>query len=370
MIIFRYLSKQILQIMLAVTLILLVVGLTSRFIQYLGQAVAGDFSSSVLLSLVFFRLPDFLMVIVPLALFLGILLAYGRMYAENEMIILLSSGFSEFRLLLTTWASAGFAMVFVAFLSLLLAPWGVRNIEQIKQDQSQLTEIDLVVPGQFQSFAGGDRVTYVERTSSRNGDGRRLENVFVAVNAKSSDPANSFPRILLANSARAETDPETGARFMRLEDVVQYDGAPGGVEFSVGQFNTQSLLLPEPVSYEPDLAEVMIRTADLLGSSETSHIAELQWRFSMILLIPVITLIAVPLSRVNPRQGQYSKLVTAALIYATYFILLQFAKERVADGEFPASIGIWWVHGLYIAIGWVIYRFPIVGNWLALGGSR
>jgi len=273
LIIFRYLSKQIVQIMLAVTLILLVVGLTSRFIQYLGQAVSGDFSSSVLLALVFYRLPDFLMVIVPLALFLGILLAYGRMYAENEMIILLSSGFSEFRLLLTTLASAGFAMVFVAILSLLLTPWGVRNIEQIKQDQSQLTEIDLIVPGQFQIFAGGDRVTYVERTSNGDGGGRRLENVFVAVNGEPDESGISAPRILLADSARAEIDPATGARFMRLQDVVQYDGRPGGLEFSVGQFDTQALLLPEPVSYEPDLEEVMVRTLDLLGSPDAAYVA-------------------------------------------------------------------------------------------------
>ena len=72
--------------MTAVTLILLVVGLTSRFIQYLGQAVAGELASDVLLLLMFYRLPDFFLVIVPLAFFLGILLVYGRMYAENEMV--------------------------------------------------------------------------------------------------------------------------------------------------------------------------------------------------------------------------------------------------------------------------------------------
>ncbi|GIT22351.1 MAG: hypothetical protein CM1200mP40_20330 [Gammaproteobacteria bacterium] len=53
--------------MTAVTLILLVVGLTSRFIQYLGQAVAGELGSDVLLLLMFYRLPDFFLVIVPLA---------------------------------------------------------------------------------------------------------------------------------------------------------------------------------------------------------------------------------------------------------------------------------------------------------------
>ena len=87
LIIFRYLGTQILQVMAAVSLILLVVGLTSRFIQYLGQAVAGELASDVLLLLMLYRLPDFFLIIVPLSFFLGILLVYGRMYDENEMIV-------------------------------------------------------------------------------------------------------------------------------------------------------------------------------------------------------------------------------------------------------------------------------------------
>ena len=92
--------------MAAVALIVLVVALTSRFIQYLGQAVSGDLASDVLLLLILYRLPEFLLVILPLALFLGILLTYGRMYAESEMVILASSGLSQFRLLLMTFGSS------------------------------------------------------------------------------------------------------------------------------------------------------------------------------------------------------------------------------------------------------------------------
>ena len=305
-----------------------------------------------------------------LALFLGILLAYGRMYAESEMIILLGSGYSELKLLFTTLGCTTFAMLFVAVLSLVLTPWGIRNIEQIKQDQEELTEIDLIVPGQFQIFADGDRVTYVERTTNRNGGGRQLQNVFVAVSSASADTGAAFPRILIADSAHAEIEPLTGARFMRLENVVQYDGDPGQAQFSIGQFDSQALLLPEPINYEPILEEASLRTAELLASSDSAHVAELQWRLSMVLLIPVITLIAVPLSRVNPRQGQYSKLVSAALLYASYFILLQFAKEQVAIGELPVRLGIWWVHALFIGIGWSIFRYPAIGNAFALGGSK
>lgn len=370
MIIFRYLSKQILQVMAAGTVILLVVGLTSRFIQYLAQAVAGELASDVLLLLMLYRLPDFLLVILPLALFLGILLAYGRMYAENEMVILIGSGFSRLRLLLTTMGTSAIVMLVVAFISLQLAPWGVRNTEQLKQSQEQLTEIDLIVAGQFQMFGEGNRVTHADRIETGGDNERELQNVFVAVSDPSAESERSGPRIIVAETARPEIDEETGARFMRLENVLQYDGVPGASDFSIGQFESHSILLPEPTSFEPVLMETTLSTTDLIGSSESTQIAELQWRISMLLLVPIITLIAVPLSQVEPRQGRYSKLVPAALLYASYYVLLQFSKDLVANGDLAAGIGMWWVHALFIAIGYLLFRFPELSKYFAFSKTH
>ena len=161
MIVFRYLSRQLLQAMAAVTLVLLVVALTGRFIQYLGQAVAGELATDALFLLIIFRLPDFLLVIVPLAFFLSILLVYGRMYAENEMVVLIASGFSERKLVRMSLGFAALVMFLVGSLSLVLAPWGVRKTEELLQAQKNLTEVDLIVAGQFQSFGGGARVTHM-----------------------------------------------------------------------------------------------------------------------------------------------------------------------------------------------------------------
>ena len=108
-------------------------------------------------------------------------------------------------------------------------------------------------------------------------------------------------------------------------------------------------------------------TLELIGSNLPEHQAELQWRLSIILLIPVITLIAVPMSKVDPRQGRYSKLIPAALIYATYFLLLQFSRDLVAEAALNAVIGMWWVHALFIAIGFVLFRYPHSGRYLSLG---
>ena len=366
MIIFRYLSKQILQVMLAVTLILLVVALTSRFIQYLGDAVAGELSSDVLLLLMLYRLPDFLLVILPLALFLGILLAYGRMYADNEMIVLMGSGFSQLRLLCMSLGAASVVLFVVALLSLQFAPWGVRNTEQLKQNQEQLTEIDLIVAGQFQFFGDGNRVTYAERISNSSGEGRELQNVFVAISGEVTGSSQNNLRIIIAESARPEIDEETGARFMRLESVLQYEGTPGTSKYTIGQFDVQSILLPEPSAIEQILEEESLSTGQLFMYSTPEHQAELQWRISILLLIPIITLIAVPMSKVDPRQGRYSKLVPAALLYAVYFVLLQFSKDMIADGELNPMIGMWWVHLLFIVIGIFVFRFSSIGESFAL----
>ena len=338
------------------TLILLVVALTSRFIQYLRQAVAGELASDVLLLLMLYRLPEFFLVILPLALFLGILLTYGRMYAENEMVILSSSGLSQIRLLMLTLGSSAIVVLLVAILSLQLAPWGIRNIEQLKLNQEQLTEIDLIVAGQFQSFGGGNRITYAERIDTEGSGGRQLGNVFVAVGEQAVEGAGEKMRVIVAESAHPEIDAETGARFMRLENVYQYDGIPGAADYTIGQSDVQSILLPEPTSFAPIIEEKALTTAELIGSSDPAHRAELQWRISILLLIPIITFIAVPLSRVEPRQGRYSKLMPAALLYASYYIMLQFSGDMVADENLSPAIGMWWIHGLFLVIGVAIYR--------------
>ena len=377
MIIFRYLSKQILQVMTAVTLILLVVGLTSRFIQYLGQAVAGELASDVLLLLMFYRLPDFFLVIVPLAFFLGILLVYGRMYAENEMVVLLGSGFSQRRLLALTFLTSITVIIFMAAISLSIAPWGARNTEQLKQNQEQLTEIDLIVAGQFQSFSDGGRITYAERANIVPEVGRQLDNVFVALSTESrqgdqsdTESETTPPQILLAENARPVVDAQTGARFMRLENVYQYDGTPGQGDFSIAQFDAQLILLPESTEFEEILEEESLATMELIGSNQAEHQAEFQWRLSIILLIPAITLIAVPMSQVDPRQGRYSKLISAAIIYATYFLLLQLTRDMVAEGELNAAVGMWWVHALFITVGILLFRYPDLSRYLSLGRTR
>jgi len=363
-IIFRYLGRQVFQVMAAVTVILLVVAMITRFLQYLGDAVAGEISSDILLLLMAYRLPEFLLVILPFALFLGILLAYGRMYADNEMTVLRACGFSQKRLVAATLTASLLLALLAGVLSLAVAPWGLRNTEQLMDSQDELTEIDLIVAGQFQEFAGGLRTTYAESITDV-GAGRQLNNTFVAMRTLSdagdgeSDEAtedDASVRIIVSDTARPVIDEVSGRRFMLLENGYVYDGVPGQGDYAVTRFEQQSVLMPETGRIESVVREKAMPTRELLGSGNPEQQAELQWRLSGILIIPILALIAVPLSKVDPRQGRFSKLVPAALLYAVYYVVLQVAMGMVESGALPAVIGLWWVHAAFLAYGCYLLR--------------
>lgn len=357
MIIFRYLARQIFQVMSAVTLILLIVVMISRFLGYLGQAVAGEISSDILLRLMVFRLPEFLLVIVPFALFLGILLAFGRMYSENEMTVLSACGFSQKRVALATVLAASFLSVLMGVLSIQVAPLGLQYTEQLLNSQDELTELDLIVAGQFQRFDGGLRTTYAESIGS-GAAGRLLNNTFVAWRRPDNGAEDVGLRVILSETARPVIDEGSGRRFMLLENGVLYEGVPGQANYHVTQFDQQALLMPEPTRVTALQREKSLPTAMLLGSQDPAQQAELQWRLSVILLIPILTLIAVPLSKVDPRKGRFSKLLPATLLYAVYYVSLQMAMTLLEDGVLPALLGLWWVHALFLALGLYLLLAP------------
>ncbi|HEY0960827.1 MAG TPA: LptF/LptG family permease, partial [Pseudomonadales bacterium] len=101
----------------------------------------------------------------------------------------------------------------------------------------------------------------------------------------------------------------------------------------------------------------------LLRASEPAQVAELQWRLSLVVLIPVLALLAVPLSRVSPREGRFARIVPAILVYIAYFALLLAARDRLADGELPPVVGLWWIHLLFLAGGWALFTGRLTLPW-------
>ena len=121
MIVFRYLSREVLVTLSAVSAVLLVIIMSGRFIKYLAQAAQGVLDPGVLFMIMGYRIPGFLQLILPLGLFLGFLLAYGRLFLDSEMTVLSATGVSQQRLTAYSLAPALIVALLVGWLSLGLA---------------------------------------------------------------------------------------------------------------------------------------------------------------------------------------------------------------------------------------------------------
>lgn len=340
MIIVRYLNRQLLQNTIAITVVLLVVVVMGRLLRYLAQASQGELQTDALMLLMAYRLPDFLQLILPLALLLSILLVYGRMYAESEMPALIATGFGPKRLLAMTMVTTAIIALVVAFLTMFLTPRGLVNTAELLEEQENLNEFDLLVPGIFQTLGQGQRTTYAE---SINGD--VMQNVFMH--------EIETNRMIYAASATPVED-ASGARFIKFErgSITEQENA----EYSLTTFAEMGVPLPpRDLSFAAGAEEQTMPTLRLLTEGAPAQLAELQWRISLVVFLPVLALLAIPLSKVSPREGRFARLVPALFLYLAYFGLLVVSRDLVARAALPALIGLWWVHAVFIALGWLLF---------------
>ncbi len=346
--------------MAAVSGVLLIIIMSGRFIKYMAQAAQGLLEPGVLFLIMGYRIPGFLQLILPLGLFLGILLAYGRMYLDSEIVVLNAAGFSQQRLFANTLLPALLIAIFSGFLSFYLTPTGMAKVEEIFRQQDALTEFDTLSPGRFQAMKDGQRVTYAAALDNNQ---ELLRGVFISeagierpgkpvVQGKSLRNSDDIS-VLLAKRGQQVVQKD-GNKYLVLEDGYRYDGRPGEADYRVVRYETYAILLPKPSEALGGSDREAMTTAELWQGKHVRLKTELHWRMSIPVLAFVVTMFAVPLARVNPRQGRFLKLLPAIFLYMAYLTLLIASRDALDKGKIPVQLGMWPVHLLFFVIGVVL----------------
>ncbi|WP_067094966.1 LPS export ABC transporter permease LptF [Marinomonas atlantica] len=341
---FRYLAKEVLVSTAAVTLILLLVILSGRIVNYLGRVAEGKMSFDFLFIILGLHVPSFIQVILPLAFFLSLLLAYGRLYIENEMSILFASGVSKVKLGVYTLGIALFVTAISATINFWVSPTFEYKAQEMTRSQSQLTAFDFLQPGKFEG--SGQKATYIENFTADEG---WMENLFISDTTIKSN--QRIPTQTLARYGElvrfAEHD---GLQYLVLKDGVRYEGTPGTGNYSLTTFDTYAIRI-EDRPMQDITAEEAQPTLSLLQSSDPKLVAELQWRISLVIIVPILAIIGLSLSQVNPRQGRFFKMLPAIILLITYLGMLIWGRTALEKQIIPAQLGLWWVHVIFLLIG-------------------
>jgi lipopolysaccharide export system permease protein len=349
LIVFRYLSREVLTTTFAVTAILLLIIVSTRLIGYLTDAATGELDTAVILDLVVNRIPLILELLLPLGFFLGILLAYGRLYLESEMVVLKACGAGPWRLIGYAIGPALLVATVVASISLYLTPAGMHEAKRIVAEQRSRSELDMLVPGVFQVSNSNSQVSYARKIDEAG----NLVDLFV-----SGRDQQGRSYLLVAGEGQQRFIEKQG-RFLVFNEGYRYNFPESFALEEIG-FEEYGLKIDDPeLSVRVDHLDA-IPTLDLIGSDKSAYVSRLHWRLSLPFIPIIVVLLAVQLAKTSPRQGRYAKLIPAILIYQIYIGSLTAARSAVEQGD-AGSWMIWFVH--LIALGAGVNMVLYEGAW-------
>lgn len=346
MILSRYLKKEVLATLLAVTLVLLLMFLSNALVRYLRYIAAGKVSANILFNLIGLEIPYLLAFLLPLGLYLGIIVAYGKLYADSELRVMHACGLSIGRLTAITMTLSVAVTALVTVLTLWVNPWiAAEKGRLVTQDNV----LDTLMPGRFHVSNNGQRVLYVERVHQKT---RQADNIFLADQGKNPSADNvSAWTVVSAIKGAQMIDPKTHIRYMVANKGSRYEGLPGENDYKIVQFEKYAVRLPTIDLSSKRHEQEAIPTRSLWQHyQKPENAAELQWRLSIPLSTLLLSLLAIPLSYVQPRRGRYSQLLPALLLYFVYVNLLFLGRNWIEQKVLPISLGVWWVHGIVLIL--------------------
>jgi lipopolysaccharide export system permease protein len=314
--------------------VLLALLLTNQLASVLERAADNQYPRGVVLELIGLGALQNLSIIMPVGLLLGVVLAFGRLYHDSEMTAVFACGITPARIYVPITGFALLISVVVAWLTLYVTPQATARTFSLRSEALRAGQFAPVAPGRFRTFGGGDAVVYAESVD----DDGTLTNVFVERNRE------GRVEVALAHHARHTVAPNGMTHTITLYDGERFEGTPGSPRFRIVRFAEHMIPVQVPPIMDSVARMGTLPTSELVSARALDKRAELHSRVALPIMCLVLTLLAVPLSRLRPRQGRYARVWLAVLIYFIYSNLISAGQVWVARGAIPEYLGLWWVH--------------------------
>ena len=338
---YTYFIKELSVVFLVVFAILLVLSLGDRFMGYLQEAAAGKISADGLWYLMLLRIPEFIQMVIPFGLLVSVLIVVGRLHAEQEFVVFVMAHVGPVRVVLWVMTIAIPLAALVAYLSLVIGPSARMAFVDEMVNQKVLSELDVVIPGEFRTFSDGSRVSYVEGV---NRDEQVILGLFM--NDSSEERQNS----VVANTARFHFDPSDGGKFLELVDGRRYVGEPGTSLYQVVEFDRMQQRMEvgraDVIRHEPSAIPT-----HRLGMDRPDEAAEWHWRLALPILTLMMGFCGLAISKVKPRSGRFVMVVPGLCLFVLYYVLILATQYLQSNHSDLLVLGLWPVHLLFLAFG-------------------
>jgi lipopolysaccharide export system permease protein len=336
----RYIVAEVLKPLAAVLGILVGLFVCFSSARYLAEAITETLGIALMMKLVFLKTLIALEVLIPVALYVSIVIALGRMHRDQEIIAMRASGINGIQIIKAIlWVALPVGIV-VGLLSVMGRPWAYQDSYILDARANAELNTDRFQAGRFYGNEDSARVIYIQHKNENDGN---MSNVFHYIDK------DGTKEIILSRYATQISAEQGEKAEIHLFDGTIHRIHEDDAEDEIVKFEKLVLYLDQvedDIGYKRKAAA----TTSLLLSEEAADVAELQWRLSRPFATILLALIAIPLSRSSPRQGRNEKIFTAALVFALYYNLSGLARTWVEQEMVASFPGIWWLQALMMIV--------------------
>lgn len=344
----RYVLTETVVISLMTLAVLLSITLALFLAELLGDVSQGQAASAQVFRLLALRIPEALLLIGPLALMLGLLMALGQLAQQHELGVFRASGLTPLRLmrpilmLAAPWALVLFAIAGWA------SPWAYQQTVEISRNLAEELLIGSVRPGQFTPIGSNGLSIYVEHIDDQNA---ALENIFIYY------PESDGVEIISARNGLLLFDADQERRVLTLYDGIHLrhavdDGLPmRRIAFARNDFHLPS---GSSGAVENPLAALSLQA--LAVRSDPAAQREWHWRLAPAIAALLLVLLTLPVTLERPRGNRFGLVIFALVFYLLYSNAAHISLAGLERSGGWAGLGLWPLHALVLTL--------LMGFWL------
>lgn len=311
--------------------------------------------------IVFYLSISFLPALFPMSLLFAVVLTYGRLSQDSEVVAFKAIGYSQGFLLAPALLLSALVGLVSAQTSFHVAPWGNRQFEILI---SRLTQTKAGATLKEGTFSEGffNLVIYANEVDSKRGD---LSKIFIY---DERDP--SSPLTIIARAGKIVADPENPGRsiLLKLTDGDIHRKAEAHTKIKFQDFDIR---LIDPVQIEqrektpPSLTIDEIRDrlkddAKLTPEDRRTLQSEFHKRWAISFVCLIFGALGVALGTQANRRVRGNGLILSLVVIVLYWILYVSMEGMARSGQLPAAVAIWLPNVLFS--GFTIYRLKKIWN--------
>jgi len=348
---FFYIFREVLHIFLISLLIFTIVLLMDKILKLIEWIVSRGASITLILKLLLYISPSFLVFTIPMALLVAILFSFGRLSSDNEVTAFKASGISLYQLYVPVGVFSVGAYLVSALLVFYGLPWGNRGVYEVFFQMAQ-SKATLEIQERVFNDAFDGLILYVDKVPTY---GEKMEGILIYDERQKGRYDTVFAR-----EGFVVNNPNTQEVMLKLMkgDIHRFE--PNRNLFQKIQFESYDLKLELASAMkafsgrklkdkEMSIEEMKNRIDKMRqkGLDTSTEEMEIHKRYAIPFVCLIFGLMGVPLGIQHRRSGRSNGFVFSLLIILAYYVSLTAAEVFVADHALPPVLASWFPNFMF-----------------------